>query len=42
MSTLVSAVVGALVATLSIVGVVQSQSSTPEPVSEPLVVYGER
>ena len=42
MSTLVSAVMGALLAALSVVGVVQSQSATPEPVSEPLVVYGVR
>lgn len=42
MSTLVSGVMGALLAALSVVGVVQSQSAMPEPVSEPLVVYGQR
>lgn len=37
-----SAVVGVVLAVAVSFGIISSQSSTPEPVDEPLVTYGER
>ncbi len=42
MAVVVAALGGAALAATAGLGLVQAASSTPEPVSEPLVQYGER
>ena len=42
MKTIVVLLVGLAMSAMSAVAIVQTQSETPDPVTEPLVVYGER
>ena len=42
MYVLVSALAGLSLAVVSVLGLVQVRNTTPDPVDEPLVVYGDR
>ena len=41
-AVVVAALAGAVLGTTSVVGLVQTRTTTPDPVAEPLVVYGTR